>query len=100
MGDSNSNGEVIGCKSAFEGLKPVAGMALVQVLLVGINIFYKLVLNDGMDVKILVAYRYMFAAAFICPIALLLERYVCVHAYLVPQISLVALPSIISEKNL
>ena len=40
----------------MEGLKPAAGMVLVQVLLAGINVFYKHELNDGMDVKILVAY--------------------------------------------
>jgi len=38
MGDNNSNGEVIGCKSAMEVLKPAVFMVLVQVLLVGIDI--------------------------------------------------------------
>ncbi|URE04789.1 EamA-like transporter family [Musa troglodytarum] len=41
----------------MEGAKPVAGMVLVQVVFAGVNIFYKLALNDGMDSRILVAYR-------------------------------------------
>ncbi|CAL9093756.1 unnamed protein product [Musa textilis] len=58
----------------MEGAKPVAGMVLVQVVFAGVNIFYKLALNDGMDSRILVAYRYLFAAAFVCPLSFFLER--------------------------
>ncbi|CAL9098748.1 unnamed protein product [Musa acuminata var. zebrina] len=58
----------------MEGVKPVAGMVLVQVVFAGVNIFYKLALNDGMDSRILVAYRYLFAAAFLCPLAFFMER--------------------------
>ncbi|URE04791.1 EamA-like transporter family [Musa troglodytarum] len=60
----------------MEGAKPVAGMVLVQVVFAGVNIFYKLALNDGMDSRILVAYRYLFAAAFVCPLSFFLERQV------------------------
>lgn len=60
----------------MEGVKPVAGMVLVQVVFAGVNIFYKLALNDGMDSRILVAYRYLFAAAFLCPLAFFMERQV------------------------
>ncbi|KAJ9703975.1 hypothetical protein PVL29_005313 [Vitis rotundifolia] len=47
----------------LEGLKPVMVMVIIQIAFGGINIFYKLATNDGMSVKITVAYRMMFAAA-------------------------------------
>ncbi|RRT73244.1 hypothetical protein BHE74_00015972 [Ensete ventricosum] len=56
-------------------LKPAAAMVLIQTVFAGVNILYKLALNDGMDVKVLVAYRYIFAAAFISPVAFFIERY-------------------------
>lgn len=59
-----------------QGLKPAAAMVLIQTSFAGVNILYKLALNDGMDVKVLVAYRYIFAAAFISPVAFFIERYV------------------------
>ncbi|XP_072969926.1 WAT1-related protein At1g68170-like [Typha angustifolia] len=49
-------------------------MMLIQLVFAGINILYKLALDDGMDVRILVAYRYLFAMAFLCPLAFFLER--------------------------
>ncbi|KAJ0976803.1 hypothetical protein J5N97_012277 [Dioscorea zingiberensis] len=58
----------------MEGLMPAAGMVLVQVVFAGANILYKLALNDGMDVRILVAYRYLFAAVSLIPIAYFVER--------------------------
>ncbi|KAJ0976550.1 hypothetical protein J5N97_012024 [Dioscorea zingiberensis] len=58
----------------MEGLLPAAGMVLVQVVFAGANILYKLALNDGMDVRILVAYRYLFAAVSLIPIAYFVER--------------------------
>lgn len=69
--------------SAIKGLKPVAVMILVQVVLAGLNIVYKLALNDGMDAKILVAYRYVFAAAVLCPLALFLERHACMRIWFI-----------------
>ncbi|RWW01578.1 hypothetical protein BHE74_00043347 [Ensete ventricosum] len=60
----------------MEGMKPVAGMVLVQLVFASVNILYKLALNDGMDGRILVAYRYLFAAAFLCPLAFFMERQV------------------------
>ncbi|RRT35710.1 hypothetical protein B296_00044650 [Ensete ventricosum] len=62
----------------MEGMKPVAGMVLVQLVFASVNILYKLALNDGMDGRILVAYRYLFAAAFLCPLAFFMERQVVV----------------------
>ncbi|KAG0453500.1 hypothetical protein HPP92_024804 [Vanilla planifolia] len=57
-----------------DGLKPALGMVLVQIVFAGVNIFYKLAVNDGMDMSILVAYRYLFATASLGPFAFFLER--------------------------
>ncbi|CAO1943500.1 unnamed protein product [Urochloa humidicola] len=54
--------------------KPVAAMVLVQVIFAGVNIFYKLAVSDGMDMRVLVAYRYLFATAFLVPLAYFIER--------------------------
>ncbi|CAN6250766.1 unnamed protein product [Urochloa humidicola] len=54
--------------------KPVAAMVLVQVIFAGVNIFYKLAVSDGMDMRVLVAYRYLFATAFLAPLAYFIER--------------------------
>lgn len=56
-------------------LKPAGGMVLAQLVLVGVNVFYKLAANDGMDLKVLVAYRALFGMGFMIPLALLVERY-------------------------
>ncbi|KAL2468861.1 Uncharacterized protein Fot_50437 [Forsythia ovata] len=49
-------------------------MVAVQMALTGVNILYKLAANDGMSLKVLVAYRFMFAALTVVPLALILER--------------------------
>ncbi|KMT06127.1 hypothetical protein BVRB_7g162980 [Beta vulgaris subsp. vulgaris] len=49
-------------------------MILVQTSFAGVNIFYKLAAIDGMNLRVLVAYRILFAAAFIVPLAFFLER--------------------------
>ncbi|RCV14780.1 hypothetical protein SETIT_3G005500v2 [Setaria italica] len=54
--------------------RPVAAMVLVQVIFAGVNIFYKLAVCDGMDMRVLVAYRYLFASAFLAPLAYFIER--------------------------
>ncbi|KAG1327962.1 WAT1-related protein [Cocos nucifera] len=58
----------------MEGLKPAGGMVLVLVVFAGANIFYKLAINDGMDMRVLVAYRFLFASVFLGPLAFFLER--------------------------
>ncbi|CAN6269855.1 unnamed protein product [Urochloa humidicola] len=52
----------------------VAAMVLVLVIFAGVNIFYKLAVSDGMDMRVLVAYRYLFATAFLAPLAYFIER--------------------------
>lgn len=58
----------------MEGTMAAVAMVVVQVVFAGVNIFYKLALNDGMDIRILIAYRYLFATAFLAPLAFYLER--------------------------
>ncbi|KAI9121770.1 hypothetical protein K1719_007160 [Acacia pycnantha] len=57
-----------------DGLKPTILMVLVQILYVGINILYKLVVVDGMNLRIVIAYRFVFATAFMAPLAFIFER--------------------------
>ncbi|KXG26293.1 hypothetical protein SORBI_3006G077500 [Sorghum bicolor] len=54
--------------------KPAMAMVAVEFVFSALQIFIKLALDDGMDVRVLVAYRLMFATAFLCPLAFLLER--------------------------
>ncbi|WJZ86386.1 hypothetical protein VitviT2T_005846 [Vitis vinifera] len=57
-----------------DGTKPVIVMVAVQLVFGGVNILYKLAINDGMNTRVLVAYRFIFATAFISPLAFILER--------------------------
>ncbi|CAA2934754.1 WAT1-related At1g25270-like [Olea europaea subsp. europaea] len=57
-----------------EGLKPIIIMVGLQIILTGVNIFYKLAANCGMSLKVLVAYRFVFASLTVIPLALILER--------------------------
>lgn len=58
----------------IQGLKPAMMMVVVQAALAGVNIFYKLAGNIGMSLRVLIGYRFLFAAAFIVPLALVIER--------------------------
>ncbi|XP_015943168.1 WAT1-related protein At1g68170 [Arachis duranensis] len=60
--------------NALQGLKPVILMVIVQIAFAGVNILYKLAVNDGMSLRVTVAYRFIFATAFIAPFALFFER--------------------------
>jgi hypothetical protein len=60
----------------MEGMKPVAGMVVVQFVFAGVNIFYKLAVSDGMDMRVLIAYRYIFASVVLAPLAYCVERFV------------------------
>lgn len=61
-----------------KGWKPGIMMVMVQMVGAGLNIFYKLAATDGMNMKILVAYRFLIASAFIVPLALYVDRYLTV----------------------
>ncbi|RVW85683.1 WAT1-related protein [Vitis vinifera] len=60
-------------RNLLEGLKPAMTMVVVQIIFGGLNIMYKLARNDGMSMKILVAYRNIFATAIMVPLALIFE---------------------------
>ncbi|KAL8128698.1 hypothetical protein V2J09_017853 [Rumex salicifolius] len=60
--------------TSFQGLKAMACMVVVQAGFAAVNVFYKLAAADGMDLRILVAYRLLFAVAFILPLAFYFER--------------------------
>ncbi|CAN6333332.1 unnamed protein product [Urochloa humidicola] len=57
-----------------DAVKPVVAMVLFQVVFAGLNIFYKLAASDGMDLRVLITYRYLFASAFLVPLAYFIER--------------------------
>ncbi|KAL6501244.1 hypothetical protein OROHE_024891 [Orobanche hederae] len=60
--------------NSVHGLKPTLIMICVQAIFTVVNIGYKLAANDGMRLPVLVAYRFMFGAAFIVPVAFFAER--------------------------
>ncbi|KAE8702256.1 hypothetical protein F3Y22_tig00110485pilonHSYRG00146 [Hibiscus syriacus] len=49
-------------------------MVLVQLIFAGMNVMYKLAANDGMSLRLIVVYRFMFASAIMVPLALIFER--------------------------
>lgn len=61
--------------NALHGMKAALIMVVVQTAFAGVNVFYKLAANDGMSLRVIVAYRFLFATAFMVPVALLFERY-------------------------
>ncbi|CAL5377790.1 unnamed protein product [Camellia sinensis] len=62
--------------NTIHGLKPAMMMVVVQATMSGNSIFYKLASSIGMCLSVLIAYRFVFDAAFIVPLVLLLERWV------------------------
>ncbi|XP_021760155.1 WAT1-related protein At1g68170-like [Chenopodium quinoa] len=54
-------------------IKSIIMMVTVQVSFAVVNILYKLAAVDGMNLRVLVAYRLLFAAAFIVPVAYFVE---------------------------
>ncbi|KAL5156568.1 WAT1-related protein [Glycine soja] len=44
-------------------------MVLVQVPYAGVSILFKLIANDGMSLRVLMAYRYLFTSVFMIPLA-------------------------------
>ncbi|KAK6240615.1 hypothetical protein SCA6_006004 [Theobroma cacao] len=58
----------------LQGLKPAMVMVVVQTTFAGMNLLYKLAANDGMSLRIITAYRFVFAVPVMVPLALLVER--------------------------
>lgn len=61
-------------RKVVHGLKPALMMLMVQIVFASVNVLYKLAINDGMSVRVLTAYRLIFAAATTIPLALIFER--------------------------
>lgn len=60
--------------NSLQGLKPVVLMVVCQIAFAAVNIMYKLVINDGMSMRVATAYRLSFAAAFTVPLAVYFDR--------------------------
>ncbi|GMP64304.1 hypothetical protein CsSME_00025648 [Camellia sinensis var. sinensis] len=60
--------------NSIKELKAAMIMVVVQIAFAVVNIFYKMAANDGMKMTVFIAYRFLFASAFILPLALFLER--------------------------
>lgn len=58
----------------MHGLKPALMMLMVQIAFASVNVLYKLAINNGMSVRVLTAYRLIFAAATTILLALIFER--------------------------
>ncbi|KAF8019985.1 hypothetical protein BT93_G0621 [Corymbia citriodora subsp. variegata] len=55
-------------------MKAALMMVVVQVAFAGVNILYKLAASNGMNLTVVIAYRFIFATAFLAPLAFFLER--------------------------
>ncbi|KAK4369197.1 hypothetical protein RND71_012989 [Anisodus tanguticus] len=56
------------------GLKPVIMMMSIQIAYAGMSLLYKLASTNGMSLRILIAYRFLFATATVVPLALYFDR--------------------------
>ncbi|OIT32182.1 PREDICTED: WAT1-related protein At1g68170-like isoform X1 [Nicotiana attenuata] len=59
--------------TGFQRVKHVGAMTLAAVLLGGNIILSKVAADDGMTMRVMVAYRWIFATAFLAPIAIVVE---------------------------
>ncbi|KAF7848985.1 hypothetical protein BT93_L1367 [Corymbia citriodora subsp. variegata] len=59
---------------AVHEMKAALMMVVVQVAFAGVNILYKLAASNGMNLTVVIAYRFIFATAFLAPLAFFLER--------------------------
>ncbi|VVA94467.1 unnamed protein product [Arabis nemorensis] len=55
-------------------MKGVMAMVVVQIATAGLNILFKLAVADGMEPRVLVAYRLVFATIFMLPLAFFFQR--------------------------
>lgn len=56
-------------------MKGVVTMVAVQFMFAGMFILFKLTVDDGTNLKVLVAYRLSFATLFMLPLALIFQRF-------------------------
>ncbi|KAF3788692.1 hypothetical protein EJ110_NYTH20434 [Nymphaea thermarum] len=62
-------------KRRVEGIKVVLSMVMVHIAVAGMTVLYKISADRGMSLRVLIAYRYIFGATVLCPLAFCLERY-------------------------
>ncbi|RXH92398.1 hypothetical protein DVH24_033294 [Malus domestica] len=86
--------------SIVQGLKPVMMMLVVQAAYVGMNISYKLVAEVGMNFTVLVAYRNMFSAALMLPLALIFERATMAQNFYIESLGLTSATYAVAFNNL
>ncbi|KAE8694082.1 auxin-induced protein 5NG4-like [Hibiscus syriacus] len=55
-------------------MKVVIVLSVVQAALAGVIVFYKLAVIEGMSMRVLIAYRFIFATASVTPLAFIYER--------------------------
>ncbi|KAG7586254.1 EamA domain [Arabidopsis thaliana x Arabidopsis arenosa] len=55
-------------------MKDITAMVVVQIASAGLNIFFKLAMDDGMNPSVLVAYRLLFATLFMLPLSFIFQR--------------------------
>ncbi|KAG5040616.1 hypothetical protein JHK85_013092 [Glycine max] len=60
-------------RKLVQDLKPVFLMVSVQIAYSSVNVLYKLAINDGMSIRVVTAYRLMFAVVFTSSLALIFE---------------------------
>ena len=60
-------------KAVHEMESPLV-MVVIQVALAGVTILYKLAASNGMNLMLVVAYRFILATVFLAPLAFFLER--------------------------
>jgi len=63
-------------RKLVQDLKPVLLMVLVQIAYSSVNVLYKLAINDGMSIRVVTAYRLIFAVVFTSSVALIFERFI------------------------
>lgn len=68
--------------NVIQSSKPGILMVVVQIVYAGMNILYKLVSENGVNLRILIAYRMLFATAFMVPLALIFERCCSSNTYI------------------
>lgn len=59
-------------------MKGITAMVVVQIASAGLNILFKLAMEDGMNPRVLVAYRLFFATLFMLPMSFIFQRFLFV----------------------
>ena len=68
--------------NVIQSSKPGILMVVVQMVYAGMNILYKLVSENGVNLRILIAYSMLFATAVMVPLALIFQRCCSSNTYI------------------